>query len=233
MNQTYSIKERIKYILKSGHKKGYGIHSPYIFNLLNDVIYEKNQYYCYSEIQNKQLFSSNETNNTKHIQLTHRLAIHNKAKTIIEIGTQSGLQTIYLSKTNSKAKIYTIEEQHTAAQTAQTNFQHYNTQNIQLIEGPTNTKLPKLLETIDKIDLLCLNNTQTPSAIIKYYNMAKTKKTNNSIFVIYNPHQTKIINNAWTEITTDPEANITLDLYKIGIVIFQTEIPKQNYTIRY
>ena len=35
------------------HRKGYGVHSPYAYNFLRDVIYESNHYYAYDEIEKK------------------------------------------------------------------------------------------------------------------------------------------------------------------------------------
>ena len=33
------------------HRKGYGVHSPFAYNFLRDVVYESNHYYAYEDIE--------------------------------------------------------------------------------------------------------------------------------------------------------------------------------------
>ena len=43
---------RLLHIIKSDNNKGFGIHSPFVFNFVVNVLNEKNGYYAYSEIEN-------------------------------------------------------------------------------------------------------------------------------------------------------------------------------------
>ena len=35
------------------HRRGYGVHSPFAYNFLRDVVYERNHYYAYADIEQR------------------------------------------------------------------------------------------------------------------------------------------------------------------------------------
>ena len=53
MNLGYYIKRFGIRLCRISHRKGYGIHSPFAFNLVTGVIYERAQYYAYAELAEK------------------------------------------------------------------------------------------------------------------------------------------------------------------------------------
>ncbi len=53
MNLGYYIKRFWIRLCRISHRKGYGIHSPFAFNLVTGVIYERAQYYAYAELAEK------------------------------------------------------------------------------------------------------------------------------------------------------------------------------------
>ena len=53
MNLGYYIKHFWIRLCRISHRKGYGIHSPFAFNLVTGVIYERAQYYAYAELAEK------------------------------------------------------------------------------------------------------------------------------------------------------------------------------------
>lgn len=53
MNLGYHIKRFWIRLCRISHRKGYGIHSPFAFNLVTGVIYERAQYYAYGELAEK------------------------------------------------------------------------------------------------------------------------------------------------------------------------------------
>ena len=50
-NLFFQIGSRIRYLCSAKHRKGHGIHSPYVYHFLNYVLYEKSSYYCYDAIE--------------------------------------------------------------------------------------------------------------------------------------------------------------------------------------
>jgi predicted O-methyltransferase YrrM len=117
----------LRYLLKSNHYYGHGIHSPFIYDFVRNVLFKKSNNTKLAQIrhykkqlkQNKQIInfkdlgagskllsSSNKkisaiaaTSSTrkKYGQLLSRIVSYYKPQTIIELGTSLGIGTLYLS----------------------------------------------------------------------------------------------------------------------------------------
>lgn len=48
------LKERIKHVVRFRHKRGFGVHSPFMFNLIINVIRDKEKQFSYPEIVEKE-----------------------------------------------------------------------------------------------------------------------------------------------------------------------------------
>ena len=54
MNLLLCIKRPFIWLSRFRHRCGYGVHSPFAFSLITDVIYEKMPYYAYSSLKKEQ-----------------------------------------------------------------------------------------------------------------------------------------------------------------------------------
>ncbi len=82
------------------YRKGFGVHSPFVFNLITKVIEEKCSYYSFYDIEllRKQLLQTRsigeivkrESIRAKHGALLFRLTNYFKSKNILQIGTTMG-----------------------------------------------------------------------------------------------------------------------------------------------
>lgn len=258
-NALFRIKSYIHYLVRARHSKGHGVHSPYVFALLNDVIFEKNRYYAYDVVEPvrtalaadkthvdiEPIGTSARTGTTigreagvsskpaRYAQLLHRLAIHNKASVMLEFGTNLGLSTMYMALANTKARVYTIEGQHAIAAIAKSNFDAANIRNIHVVEGKIDGEIDSLLATVDHIDLVYIDANHRYEPTMRYYGKVKAKTSNGSIVVIDDPHWSAEMEQAWNTIVRDPQATVTLDLYQMGIVVFNHETHKQHYIVRF
>lgn len=64
------------------HRKGYGVHSPFAFRFITDVICERSPYYAYRELD-RQLPLSKRLRQRRGLHLLLRLANHLQPKTIV------------------------------------------------------------------------------------------------------------------------------------------------------
>ena len=125
----------LKYIIKS--KNQYFIHSPFVFDLITNVIYKKTSDESTAEIEllrsnlhknnhfinitdfgagskinkNKKRkikdIAKNSSKNKKYGQLLFRISEYFKPKIIFELGTSFGISTLYLAKGHKHAEIIT------------------------------------------------------------------------------------------------------------------------------
>lgn len=259
LSLLFDIKVRLQYVLRAHYRKGHWVHSPFTFHTLNYVIFERTPYYSFSVIENlrQQLQHNNTPLNLQPLgtskaktttiarelknsaksprlaQLLQRLCASNQSHYIVELGTNLGLSTAYLASNNTQSQVYTLEGQPELCQIARQNFKQLHLNNIQIIEGNIDDTLPRLIQQIPQIDLLFIDANHQYQATINYYNLAKSKVHKNTIIIFDDIHWSKGMQQAWNEIRQDPDIRLAIDIFHMGIVWFNTDIPKQHYIVAF
>lgn len=97
MKKVNSLKRVWIWIRRFRHRRGYGVHSPFAFQLITWVIYEKGRFYAYDELDRlRNQYSSDKINSRKVDRLLFRLANAVQPVTILDIGSPSTLSAAYL-----------------------------------------------------------------------------------------------------------------------------------------
>ncbi len=243
------------------HRKGHGIHSPYAFRFVNQVIYEQKEYYSYSGIEKfrEKLLKDQTVITTpaigtqtsakqqtvreiarrcckprKQAQLLHRICVDCDARTILELGTNLGITTLYLANVNrSDSKVYTFEGSQPLAKLARKHFKENGCENIEIIEGNIDDTLLRSIEALDSVDFVFFDANHTYDATISYFDICKRKAHNKTIFVFDDIYKSEGMKRAWEKIISSEETTMSMDLYCFGIVWFDKNLPKQNFEIAY
>ncbi|MCD4794470.1 MAG: class I SAM-dependent methyltransferase [Bacteroidales bacterium] len=253
----------LKYKLTAKHRKGYSIHSPFLYDLIRNVICKKTNYYALDDIAQLryELLSCNETIevidfgagskvfksnirkikdiakysaiNEKFGEMMFRLIDYFKPQTVLELGTSLGIGTSYLAMPNSKAQVYTIEACPETAKKTSENFEELNINNIHQIIGNINDELPGLLNNIDKLDFVYFDGNHQKEASLNYYNQCLQKAHNDTIFYFDDIHWSKGMEEAWEEIKANKDVTLTVDLFFSGIVFFKKELSKEDFIVRF
>ena len=89
------LKERIKHAVRFRHKRGFGVHSPFMFNLILNVIRDKEKQFTYPEmLEQADVLTQRER---KVFRLLSRLIRYLNVKKIEFLGYNSDLLAEYLS----------------------------------------------------------------------------------------------------------------------------------------
>lgn len=259
MNRTFAIKSYLLYLLRARHKKGYGIHSPFVFNLLNAVFYEQSPYYCYEDIEDlreklqcsKDLVDVTDhgtggytkrricdivrksVKRTKYAQLLFRLANSNRSSTILELGTCLGLTTLYLSQVNRNGKVVTIDADENLCRLAMDNFKALGADNIELRCGKVDDVLPGILEKLPALDFVFFDANHTREATLNYFELCLPKAHKTSIFVFDDIYRSNEMSLAWQQIKQHPDVRLSINVFEMGIVFFNTDLFKQDYIVAF
>lgn len=249
----------IKYLCVSKPKGGFGIHSPFVFYLITQIIEEKKPYYCYHKIERLRNELKKDQNSIfvadfgtgkssqrkiatiakrslkprKYAQLLFRLTVHSHPRNILELGTSLGITTAYLASANSKATVYTIEGSGEIANIAKQNFRRINIKNIQLFEGQISSQLPNVLNQMESLDLVFFDANHKGIPTLSYFNMCLEKINSQTIFIFDDIYWSKEMTNAWQEIYMHPKVSISIDLFSIGIVFFNPDLKKEHYIVKF
>lgn len=259
----YPARSYLKYLLKARHYKGHGIHSPFMFELVNDVLYNKNPFYAFREIdgyrdvlkRSRQSIDVTDYGAGSHAlkndrrkvsriykhsairakygEVLFRLINKYNCKNIVELGTSLGVSTLYLALTGSSRNVYTIEGCPETSAFALRTFEWLELKNVKLVTGRFRDVLPGILEKLDTVDFLFVDGHHEKEATIEYFRMCKQKAGNGSVFVFDDIHWSKGMKKAWQTIIKDSDVTVSLDLYQLGVVFFCRECKKQHYIVRY
>ena len=94
-----------RWLKRFRHRCGYGIHSPFAFQFVTGVIYEKGEYYAYDALENLYRQESNHKLRLKDCKLLFRLANFTHAKTAYEaLGEENTARTAL--KMGSKSSVF-------------------------------------------------------------------------------------------------------------------------------
>lgn len=261
MNKTHLIFNYLNYFFKARNQ--HGIHSPFVYELYNNVIKDQTPFYVFSDIEsiraklllsnieieindfgagstinksNKRSISDiakNSLKASKYAQLLFRLVHRFKPTNVLELGTSLGISTMYLAASNSKTQVTTVEGCPNISKVAQINFDKLGLKNINLINQPFETFLPNYLKTVSTLDFVFFDGNHTKEATLNYFNLCVEKTNQQTVFVFDDIYWSKGMNEAWNEIKQHPKISTTIDLFAVGIVFFNSDLSKENFVLRY
>lgn len=257
------LQKYLHYYIISHSKKGHGIHSPFVFDFITQVLNDKKQYTCYKQIEllRRQLLhnkmpvtmqdfgagSRTHFNHAtvasiaktslkpkKYAQLLFRMAQYYKPQTLIELGTSLGITTAYLACAVPQSNIISIEGNENVAKVAAQQFKALNFSNIQLKVAKFQTELPKVVQQVSSVDFAFIDGNHRYEPTVNYFQQLAEKSNNNTLIVIDDIHWSKEMEAAWQTIQQHSAVTLTLDLFFLGIVWFKKEIKaKQFFSIRF
>lgn len=243
----------LHYWLTASNGKGHGIHSPFVFDFITNVLNDKRNYYCYETIellrkelkQNKSVLTIEDFGAGSHTkqynqrtvasvassalkpkkwsQLLFRVVNHYGFKTLFELGTSLGITTSYLASANHTTTVVTMEGAPAVAAIAEQNFKKLSLQNIQLVAGNFDDTLISVLQSNSLIDFAFIDGNHRKEPTLHYFNQLLLKKHTNSAFVFDDIHWSKDMEDAWREIRAHEAVTLSIDLFFIGIVFFRQE----------
>lgn len=241
-------KKYLHYWLVASNGKGHGIHSPFVFDFVKNVLNDKQNYQAYKPIENlrkKMLADSTvievqdfgagssviKTNKRvvsaiaasslkpkKYAQLLYRMVQYYKPETIIELGTSFGTTTAYLASANTASTVFTCEGSPAIASVAKQNFQSLKLNNIQLTEGDFTRTLSPLLSKLDTVNFAFIDGNHRKEPTLNYFQQLISHSTGTSILVFDDIHWSAEMEESWQIIKQHPQVTLTIDLFFIGIV---------------
>ena len=255
------INKYISYLWKASNGHGHGVHSPFVFAFIKNVLNTKSKGPSIDAIE---LYRQRLLNNQKEISfldlgagadpkgnksrtiaqiakgalkpkkyssLLSRIVKYYQPSQVLEMGTSLGITTCYLAHGVPNASVVTMEGAPTVAHEALTTFKNLGFQNIQLIEGNFDQSLPNYLQSVSTIGIAYVDGNHRYEPTMQYFNLLLTKSDEHSIFIFDDIHWSSEMEKAWAEIKADARVSLTIDLFYIGIVFLRKEQKEQEHFI--
>ena len=241
--------------------KLHGVHSPFIFDLYNQVILHDGHFAAYDQVeslrhdllQNDTLLevtdfgagpkagkkkkrrineiAKSSAKPAKYGQLLFRLVNHFQPDTIFDLGTSLGITTSYMALARKNATVYTFEGCPGIAQQAQQNFKQLGIENTKLILGNLDDTLAEQVKNAAQLDFVFFDGNHRYEPTMRYFELCLEKHHEYSVFVVDDLYWSAEMKRAWLEIKKHPKVLQTVDLFYIGLVFFRTKQPKEDFTL--
>ncbi|MBD3591206.1 hypothetical protein [Bacteroides sp. GM023] len=207
MNLLLGIKRPFIWLSRFRYRCGYGVHSPFAFSLITDVIYEKMPYYAYHSLKKEQKKMVRERGWSKGTQKVNRflfrLVNRMQPAAIVEVGRLS-MTSLYLQSAKPSASYLFASD------------------------------LSELFLDVDTpVDFLYLNDYRNPELLEDVFRICAQRTTLKSVFVIQGICYSKEMKALWKRLQEDNRVGITFDLYDLGLLFFDKTKIKQHYIVNF
>ena len=243
----------LKYWFTASNGKGHGMHSPFVFDFIQNVLNDKREFDCFryieslrnelrnsnseinvpdfgagsrKQLNNKRIISAiakSSLKSKKYSQLIFRIVHYYKPKTVLELGTSLGITTSYLAFANPEAKVITMEGAPEVAAAAKNNFDQLHLFNIKIIEGNFDETLPLFIKQQHPLDFVFIDGNHRKEPTVHYFNQLLEITNHSTILIFDDIHWSEEMEAAWKEIKEHPSVTLSIDLFFIGIIFFRPE----------
>lgn len=250
------FKHYIIYRLKA--KGRHGIHSPFIYAFVNDCLSTKvdknflsirkklfkilNKDQSIIEITDfgagsKKLGNQRKISDIfktsssygKYSELLYKLSNFYAPSTILELGTSLGIGTIHLQSGNLTSKITTIEGCKNTLFVAKKNINFFNLKSIVTINSTFDDFFTNNCQS--SFDLVFIDGHHDGIALKKYLEKLKPYTHNETIFILDDIRWSASMYSSWTEIINDSYFHVSIDLFRMGIVVPRKQQEKEHFII--
>ncbi len=251
----------VRYYLTASNGKGHGIHSPFVFAFIEQVLNDKRNFYAYDKIEacrNRMLvddrllsvedFGAGSVSGNKKQrrvsaiarsaaksrklgQLLFRVVNYYHPVQIIELGTSLGISSAYLAMGYPKASLVTLEGAQSVAAVAQENFAELGIESIETITGNFDEILGAVLNKMPAVDLAFIDGNHRASPTLQYFEQLLKKTSRPAILVFDDIHWSADMEHAWTQVKNHPDVLLTIDLFFMGFVFFSSDFKVKQHFV--
>lgn len=252
----YQIITYIKFLFSATNQ--HGVHSPFVFDLVTNCFYDKNQHPFYKKLKQyrKFLYKDNSIISVtdfgagsrvfkhhkrkvnkiarmagltpKRAKLLARINLYFKPKKVLELGTSLGLGTSAMSFGYPKSEITTLEGCPNTLNKAKSLFNTFKINNTTTV----NTEFSNYLNNLENnqiFDLIYIDGNHQKKPTLEYFKLLINHVHDNSIMIFDDINWSKEMTEAWEEIKNHPKVSISIDTFFWGFVFFRKENKHQEH----
>jgi predicted O-methyltransferase YrrM len=256
----FQITSYLKFLWNS--KNEHGVHSPFIFKLVTQCLYDKKvkkEYRFLSDYRNSLLKNKNTINVTdfgagskvfksntraisqiaenagispKRARLLFRIVNYLQPQNMLEVGTSLGLATSALSLGNPNAEITTLEGCPETANISKQQFEKFKLSNIETVVTEFGNYIQNSNLITKNFQLIYFDGNHQKQATLNYFEALLPTVTNETAWIFDDIHWSVDMEEAWEIIKNHPKVTVTIDTFQWGLVFFRKEQPKEHFVIR-
>ena len=249
--------EYIKYLFNAQGR--HGIHSPFVYDFVDNCLkIKKEAIFCEKHLSLVKSLKNNTTaihvidagagsrkmNSERSVKtllknasskgvyadLLYQLSVHYQPLHTLELGTSLGMGTSLLASGNPKGKVTSIDACGNTLKIAENNFITLGIENVEIV----NDTFLSYLSYADKrsYDLVYVDGHHQGEALKNYMQLLEEWTHSNTIFILDDIRWSTDMFAAWNELKSSNKYNLSLDLFRMGILVPRPQQEKQHFTIK-
>lgn len=237
---AWRIFKFITHLVQSRHRKGHGIHSPYLFEFINGVLYNSlnsevpevilNEH---RKLRSESTFVKKSSVRLKYGKLLYRISRWFRPEMIVELGTGVGISTMYLSSGSPDALLHSIEGDRERAALAAQLLCRVSAGPVSIHWGDMDEKLEALLPLIPPRFMAFVDGNHRYEPSLDYVRKLVDRAGDESIVVMDDIYWSRGMHRAWKEIISWPEVRVSVDLFQMGILLLRKDLNKKGIAIKF
>ena len=160
--------------------------------------------------------------------LLFRICNHFRPNNILELGTSLGMGSLYMHLGNPQGKLTTIEGCPETYSIAKENLKPYP---IELINDTFKNTIQTFLN--EKFDLIFIDGHHDGKALLEYLDALDPFTHEDTIFVLDDIRWSKSMLDSWNQLKASETYNISMDFFRLGILIKRPQQVKENFILRF
>ncbi|MEX1003034.1 MAG: class I SAM-dependent methyltransferase [Crocinitomicaceae bacterium] len=254
------LKGYLKY--RKQARNAHGIHSPYVFDFFRNALVKSRKWEDRKIHELRRSLKKDQTKlaitdlgagskkdkakersvssiakhaavSRKYGRLLAKMVDHYQLEYIVELGTSLGLGTAYLSQSNSVKKVVTIEGSAAVQEKAKSNLRDLGVDTVHFICDEFSEGIKQAVKEVPRIDLVYIDGNHTYSSTLEYFRFFLAHAHNDTFLVFDDIHWSLGMQKAWQEIVHAEEINVSMELYRMGIVIKRKEQQKEHFILKF
>ena len=251
----FSTISRLIYLRRARHRGGHGIHSPFLFRLITNVIEDKFQYpeyQSYKENRTKAIrlltnfpdptiniiFNRFNLSLSKPKKLYKKLEFPSKFGKLIfrlirefhpayifHYGPTLGVNLILMAMANGEIPVYQVCDDPEYSLFADDLIKESECSNILTL---TENQDPAVLPPF-----MVVNYPKNPELSRKMIQKYITHPGENDVLIIRGIHWSLEMETLWKELIINTNVRVTVDQFEIGIVLFRKGLQKEDFILRF
>ena len=251
------LREYINYKLNA--KGRHGVHSPFVYEFVDNCLRKKVPKTVYKRFKSykKQLNRDNSSlkmndlgsgskklnqqrkikdiakvsgTSDKYGKLLFKLVNHYQPKTILELGTSLGIGTFMLAKGNPESKVITVEGCPETSAVAQRMQKEFQIKNIDFVVSDFVSYLKNYKG--ERLDLIFIDGDHKGSKLLEILNLIDNNIHEETIFLLDDIRWSGDMMHTWNELIASEKYHLSMDLFKMGIIMIRSHQEKEHFKIR-
>jgi predicted O-methyltransferase YrrM len=252
----------LRHRIFSGHRNGHGIHSPYLYDLVRNVIFNKAATVVPEEIllwhrnlANSKVYldihdhgAGSRVNKAKrrkvsslvkHASITsrqgallYRLCHWYRPRLILEFGSGLGISTAYLTAGSPDAQTATIEGSPEKHAYAVDHFPERLSSRVEFVQGGFDDHFEMMYNRAGERTVIFIDGDHRYRPTVDKVRAFLNKELAETMIILDDIYWSAEMEKAWEVCLNDERVDLSLDLFHLGILIRRPDIARQHLRIK-